>query len=40
MTLKKCILQEGYILTLDTEEKLILENKIIKIIPVWKWLLT
>ena len=33
-------LQEGYILTLDTEEELIMENKRIKIIPVWKWLLT
>jgi len=32
-------LQEGQILTLDTEEVLILENKRIEVIPVWKWLL-
>ena len=33
-------LQEGYILTTDTEEELNIENKVIKVIPVWKWLLT
>ncbi|MCL2435895.1 MAG: ATP-binding protein [Lentimicrobiaceae bacterium] len=32
-------LQEGYIFTLDTEYELVIENKTIKLIPVWKWLL-
>jgi len=32
-------LQEGYILTLDIEEELEVDNKKIKVIPIWKWLL-
>ena len=33
-------LKEGILLTEDREEERIIENKKIKIIPIWKWLLT
>ncbi|NCC71732.1 ATP-binding protein [bacterium] len=32
-------LEIGYILTYDQEDELKIDNKIIKVIPVWKWLL-
>lgn len=32
-------LKIGYILTYDQEDELKIDNKIIKVIPVWKWLL-
>ncbi|MBI3623576.1 ATP-binding protein [Candidatus Pacearchaeota archaeon] len=38
--LKKFGLQEGLILTYDQEDKFELGGKIIKVIPVWKWILT
>jgi uncharacterized protein len=36
--LDKFNLKEGYILTLNNEQEIIINNKRIKIIPVWKWL--
>jgi predicted AAA+ superfamily ATPase len=32
-------LKEGLILTYEQEDEIKVENKTIKIIPVWKWLL-
>jgi len=32
-------LKEGIIITFDQEDKFKIEDKIIKLIPVWKWLL-
>ena len=37
--LNKFKLKEGLIITFDQEEKIEVEGKIIKIVPVWKWLL-
>ena len=32
-------LKEGIILTYEQEEEIKIDNKLIKILPVWKWLL-
>ena len=37
--IKKFKLKEGMILTYDQEEEMKIENKLIKIVPTWKWLL-
>ena len=37
--MKKYDLKEGYILTLEEEESLELDNKNIYLKPIWKWLL-
>jgi len=37
--LKTYNLESGLIITDDTEDELVIENKTIKIIPAWKWLL-
>ena len=37
--MNKFNLKEGLILTYDQDDELIINNKIIKVIPIWKWIL-
>jgi predicted AAA+ superfamily ATPase len=38
--MEKFTIPKGYILTLDEEEEIEILGKMVRVIPLWKWLLT